>query len=150
MSETDRIQKQIELQAPVERVWQALTDYRQFGQWFRVNLEVPFELGQRAYGHITYPGYEHLRMEVVVEAIEPQQRFVFSWHPYPIEPHRDYSMEPPTIVEFLLTPIDGGTLLQVTESGFDALPASRRDEAYRMNDGGWSEQMKNIQHYVTP
>ena len=147
-SVSDKIEKKIELKASVERVWQALTDYRQFSEWFRVNLEVPFVVGERAFGQITYPGYEHVRMEVVVVAIEPMTRFAFTWHPYAIEPNVDYSNEPPTTVEFILRPIEGGTHLTVTESGFDAVPASRRSEAFRMNDGGWTAQVKNIEAYV--
>lgn len=145
---TDRIEKQITLNAPLERVWHALTDYRQFSRWFRVNLEVPFVVGQPAYGQITYPGYEHVQMKVDVVAIEPMSRFAFEWHPYAVDPNIHYSAEPPTTVEFTLQPTDRGTLLTVVESGFDAVPASRRSEAFRMNDGGWSGQMKNIQNYV--
>ena len=147
-SVSDKIEKKIELKASVERVWQALTDYRQFSEWFRVNLEVPFVVGERAFGQITYPGYEHVRMVVVVVAIEPMTRFAFTWHPYAIEPNVDYSNEPPTTVEFILRPIESGTHLTVTESGFDAVPASRRSEAFRMNDGGWTAQVKNIEAYV--
>jgi uncharacterized protein YndB with AHSA1/START domain len=145
---TDRIVKQIELSAPVERVWQALTDYRQFSQWFRVDLEVPFVVGQPAYGRITYPGYEHVQMKVDVIAIEPMTRFAFQWHPYAVDPNIDYSSEPPTTVEFTLSPTAHGTTLTVVESGFDAVPQARRSEAYRMNDGGWTGQMQNIQSYV--
>ena len=145
---TDRIEKQIELKAPISRVWRALTDHREFGTWFRVKLEGPFEVGRVARGQITYPGYEHVRWEVVVEAIEPEHLFAFAWHPYAVEPTIDYSKEPTTRVEFRLEPKGEGTLLIVTESGFDAIPKERRFEAYRMNDGGWSEQMKNIRAHV--
>ena len=145
---TDRIEKRIELSAPVERVWQALTDYRQFSQWFRVRLEVPFVVGEPAYGQITYPGYEHVQMQVQVVAIEPLTRFAFEWHPYAVDPNINYSLEPPTTVEFTLRPTASGTLLTVVESGFDAVPAARRSEAFRMNDGGWTGQMNNIQTYV--
>lgn len=148
MSSTDRIVKQIEIQAPVSRVWQALTDYREFGEWFRVQLEVPFVLGRPAFGQITYPGYEHIRMEIQVIAIEPMTRFAFTWHPYAVEPGVDYSQEPPTTVEFLVQAVANGTIVTVTESGFDAVPASRRSEAFRMNDGGWTIQMENIKNYV--
>jgi hypothetical protein len=48
-----------------------------------------------------------------------------------------------------LEKIANGTLLVVTESGFDKIPSDRRPEAFRMNDGGWTEQMKNIENYVT-
>jgi uncharacterized protein YndB with AHSA1/START domain len=146
----NRIEKRIELKAPVARVWRALTDYREFGEWFRVKLEGPFVPGQVTRGHITYPGYEHLKWEAVVQKMEPEQLFSFTWHPYSVDPKIDYSKETPTLVEFRLEAIPGGTLLVLTESGFDKIPSHRRDEAYRMNEGGWSEQMKNIERYVTP
>lgn len=148
-SSTDRIEKQIDLKAPPARVWRALTDYREFGQWFRVKLDGPFVVGQKARGHITHPGYEHLVMEVMVQKMEPQRLFAFHWHPYAIDPTADYSKEPPTLVEFTLEPIPGGTRLIVSESGFDALPPGRRDEAFRMNSGGWEQQVKNIEAHVS-
>ena len=147
-SSTDRIEKRIELNAPVSRVWRALTDYREFGTWFRVALEAPFVAGQSTRGRILYPGYEHLVMEVDVQKVEPQHLFSFHWHPYAVDLGVDYSSEPPTLVEFILEPAGQGSVLAVTESGFDALPASRREEAFRMNDGGWTEQMTNIETHV--
>jgi uncharacterized protein YndB with AHSA1/START domain len=145
---TDRIEKRIELNAPPARVWRALTDYREFGQWFRVSLEAPFAPGKKTRGRITYPGYEHLVMELVVQKMETERLFSFHWHPYSVDPKVDYSNEPPTLVEFRLTKTAKGTLLVVTESGFDAIPAARRDEAFRMNSAGWAEQMKNVETYV--
>lgn len=147
-SSTDRIEQQVELKAPVSRVWRALTDHREFGQWFRVQLEEPFAPGQRTHGHLTHPGYEHLVMEVVVDRMEPERLFSFHWHPYAVDPKVDYSKEPPTRVEFTLEPTASGVLLRVTESGFDALPPGRRDEAFRMNTGGWAQQLKNIEAHV--
>ncbi len=144
-----RIEKQIEITAPVSRVWRALTDSRQFGEWFRVKMDGPFVAGQPLSGQITYPGYEHLRMEIVVKAIEPEKFFSYTWHPYAIDPKVDYTKEEPTLVEFRLEPTGGGTLLTVTESGFDKIPSARRAEAFKGNDGGWAQQMKNIQAYVS-
>ena len=144
----DRIEKQIELKAPVSRVWRALTDYREFGEWFRVKLEGPFVAGQSAEGFITWPGYEHLRMEVVVQKIEPERYFSYTWHPYALDPKIDYSKETPTLVEFALEKTAKGTLLKVTESGFDKIPSGRRLEAFRMNDNGWTQQVKNIESHV--
>ncbi len=144
----DRIEKRIELKAPVSRVWRALTDYREFGRWFRVKLEGPFVVGEVSRGHITYPGYEHLKWEAVVQAMEPERLFSFTWHPYAVDPSIDYSHEPPTLVEFRLEKTGTGTLLLLTESGFDKIPAERRAEAMRMNEGGWTEQMKNIENHV--
>jgi uncharacterized protein YndB with AHSA1/START domain len=146
----DRIEKRIELKAPIARVWRALTDYREFGEWFRVKLEGPFVPGQVSRGHITYPGYEHLKWEAVVQKMEPERLFSFTWHPYASDPKKDYSKETPTLVEFKLEKIPNGTLLLLTESGFDKIPADRRAEAFRRNDGGWTEQMKNIEAHVAP
>jgi uncharacterized protein YndB with AHSA1/START domain len=145
---SDIIVKSIEIDAPVARVWEALTDYRQFGTWFRVKLEGPFVPGKVARGPITYPGYEHIVFEAQVEKMEPERYFSFRWHPYAVDPDVDYSGEPTTLVEFRLQPKGTGTVITVTESGFDAIPKHRRAEAYRMNDGGWAEQMSNIQRHV--
>lgn len=147
-SSTDRIEKQIEIAASVSRVWRAITDFREFGQWFRVSLEGPFVVGEVTRGQITYPGYEHVTMEVIVEAIEPEHRFAYWWRPYAIDANIDYSSEPRTLVEFTLEASTTGTLLRVAESGFDGIPAHRRDEAFRMNDGGWAAQMKNVHEHV--
>lgn len=145
---TDQIEKTIELKAPIERVWQALTDHREFGEWFRVSLDQPFQPGREASGRILHPGYEHLTWKATIRAMEKPHLFSFTWHPYGIDPDVDYSTETPTLVEFRLVPTPQGTRLTVTESGFDKIPAHRRDEAFRMNDGGWTQQMKNIEAHV--
>ncbi|HEY1758145.1 MAG TPA: SRPBCC family protein [Bryobacteraceae bacterium] len=143
-----RIEKQIELKAPVSRVWRALTDHVEFGEWFRVKLEGPFLPGQVSRGNITWPGYEHIKWEAVVQTMEPERLFSFTWHPYAVDPKVDYSMETPTLVEFKLEKTPTGTLLLVTESGFDKIPSDRRLEAIRRNEGGWAQQMTNIESYV--
>jgi uncharacterized protein YndB with AHSA1/START domain len=145
---SDRIEKTIELKAPVARVWRALTDHREFGTWFGVRLEGPFEPGKVTAGNKTNPCYEHIRFEAVVQKMEPERLFSFTWHPYAIDPKVDYSGEPPTLVEFTLQKTATGTLLRVVESGFDKISAKRRAEAFRMNDGGWTQQIKNIAHHV--
>ena len=145
---TDRIEKTIDLAAPIERVWRALTDPVEFGQWFRVAMETGFVPGEVARGRITHPGYEHVVWEATIEAMEAPSRFAFSWRPYAIDPAVDYSGETPTLVEFLLSPTPTGTRLVVVESGFDRVPAHRREEAFRMNDSGWSAQVQNIKAHV--
>lgn len=148
METPDRIVRSVEINAAPDRVWRALTDHAEFGTWFRVNLEGPFVVGEFATGRITYPGYEHLMMEVLVRTIEPMRRFAFEWRPYAIDPAHDYSKEPRTLVEFHVEKVSGGVRVTVTESGFSRIPALRRDEAFRMNDGGWAEQVKNIRAHV--
>jgi uncharacterized protein YndB with AHSA1/START domain len=147
-SSTDRIEKQVILKASRSRVWRALTDAGEFGTWFRVKLDGPFEVGKTVRGNITYPGYEHLKMEVVVERMEAERSFAFRWHPNAVDPNVDYSSEPSTLVEFRLEESAGGTALTIVESGFDRIPQARRDEAFRMNASGWAEQMKNIERHV--
>jgi uncharacterized protein YndB with AHSA1/START domain len=150
----DRIEKRIELKAPVSRVWRALTDYREFGEWFRVKLEGPFAPGQVSRGYITHPGYEHVKWEAVIQKMDPERLFSFTWpHPKSLDKATyspDYSQELTTLVEFSLEKTASGTLLVLTESGFDKLPSDRRLEAFRRNDGGWTQQMKNIETYVAP
>ena len=144
----DRIEKQIHLKAPRSRVWRALTDHREFSEWFGVNLESPFAPGQTSRGQITVPGYEHIRLEANVQKLEPEHYFSYTWHPYAIEPGVDYSKETPTLVEFRLEEKGGETLLTVTESGFSKIPAHRRDKAFHMNEHGWSQQLKDIEEHV--
>jgi len=145
---TDCIEKEIVLRAPRTRVWRALTNAKEFGEWFGVDFTGDFTLGARVQGCLTIPGYEHLTMEIAIEQIVPEQLFSYRWHPYAIEPGVDYASESTTLVEFQLAEVAGGTQLTVVESGFDRIPLARRAEAFRMNDQGWSEQLINIEQYV--
>jgi uncharacterized protein YndB with AHSA1/START domain len=148
LSDTDRIEKKVLLRAPRARVWRALTDAKEFGQWFGVDLAGPFAPGERVKGTITHKGYEHVPFEITVERMEPDRLFSYRWHPYAIDPKVDYSSEPTTLVTFELADEKDGTLLTVVESGFDLIPPGRRAEAFRMNDQGWAGQMKSIERHV--
>jgi uncharacterized protein YndB with AHSA1/START domain len=149
-SETDRIERSTLINAPRERVWELLSNAERFGTWFGANLKgQAFAPGQRARGNITYPGYEHIFFDVLVERVEPQDLLAFRWHPYAVDPSVDYTDEEPTLVTFTLTDSpDNGTLLKVVESGFDKVPPHRRLEAFRMNSGGWEAQMENIKRHA--
>ncbi len=142
------IKKRIELAAPVSRVWRALTDPVEFGQWFGVKIRGRFVAGKKTRGRITHPGYEHIKFELAVVSMEPEKLFSYSWHPYAADSSVDYSRETPTLVVFRLRKSKLGTLLTVTESGFGKIPAGRRPEAFRMNSWGWAAQMKNIKRHV--
>jgi uncharacterized protein YndB with AHSA1/START domain len=145
---TDRVEKTIDLNAPIERVWQALTDHTEFGTWFKVKIDAPFVSGQVATGQITHPGYEHVKWAATIKEMAPPHLFAFTWHPYAVDPKVDYSGETPTRVEFRLEAIAGGTRLVIVETGFEALPAHRRPDALRMNDSGWATQARNIKAHV--
>lgn len=145
----DCIEKELELKSPVARVWRALTDHEEFGEWFRVKLDGPFVMGGVSTGQITYPGYEHMKWEATVEAMEPERLFSLRWCPYGGDPDVDYSNEPTTLVEFRLEAKSVGTHLVISESGFNALPDDeRRVDALRSNTSGWNEQVKNIAAHV--
>jgi len=145
---TDRIEKQVILAAPRSRVWRALTDVSQFNAWFGVSLTTPFEPGVEVSGTIGIRGYEHVTMRIWIQTMEPERFFSFRWHPYAVEPGVDYSAEPPTLVSFTLEDAPGGTKLTIVESGFDAIPASRRAKAFSMNDKGWTGQAENIRKFL--
>jgi uncharacterized protein YndB with AHSA1/START domain len=146
---TDRIEKAIELSAPLARVWRALTDHKEFGIWFRVELEGPFVVGQISRGRTTYPGYEGMRWEAMIVAMEPERLFAFKWCPYEHDDDRDLSQMPHTLVEFRIEPTSTGTRLVISESGFDALPDDkRRLDALRSNTQGWEEQMRSLAAYA--
>jgi uncharacterized protein YndB with AHSA1/START domain len=149
MTSTDRILRSITLKAPVDRVWRALSNAEEFGNWFGVNLKGKvMKAGSQLQGHVTYPKYEHLIWNVVIERMDPNRSLSWRWHPAAVDESVDYSSEPTTLVEFELTEVRGGTLLTVVESGFDAVPAHRRLDAFRMNSGGWDTQMRNIERHV--
>jgi len=148
MTSTDRIEKKVVLRAPIGKVWQAIADSKKFGEWFGVKLGEPFEPSKKVKGKITNPKYEHIQFEMEIERVEPQNYFSYRWHPYAIDPKADYSTEPTTLVEFRLQEVKDGTELLITESGFDRIPASRRAEAFRMNENGWAGQAKQIAAYV--
>jgi len=146
---TDRIEKVIELSAPLTRVWRALTDHKEFGIWFRVELEGPFVVGQISRGRTTYPGYEGMKWEATIVAMEPERLFAFKWCPYEHDDDRDLSQMPHTLVEFRIVPTSTGTRLVISESGFDALPDDkRRLDALRSNTQGWEEQMRSLAAYA--
>ncbi len=145
---TDRIEKQILLQAPRARVWRAISDSHEFGAWFQCVFTEPFRPGATLRGRLTYPGYEHHTLEVTIEAMEPERRFAYRWHPHAVDPAVDFSGEPTTLVEFTLEDAPGGTLLRVVESGFDRLPIERRASALKGNERGWEGQMTAIERYL--
>ncbi len=146
---TDRIERKVLINAQRARVWRALADAGEFGDWFGVNFKgKTFVAGKHIQGKITYPGYEHLNMDVLVERIVPEQLLSWRWHPAAIDPKVDYSQEPTTLVVFELKEVEGGTLLTVIESGLDNIPLARRADVFRMNSSGWDQQMENIKKHV--
>lgn len=149
-SETDRIERSIHIKAPRSRVWNALSNAEEYGKWFGANLKgQTFAPGQRVQGPITISGFEHVVFDVIIERIEPEDLLSYRWHPYAKDATRDYSGEQRTLVTFTLKETADGTLLTVTETGFDQVPPDRRMEAFRMNGNGWEGQLRNIDRYAS-
>jgi uncharacterized protein YndB with AHSA1/START domain len=156
---TDRIEKKILLRAPRTRVWRALTDSREFGHWFGVKFDGPFVAKMPIHGVIApsqadaemakaQKPHEGKPFDIVVAQIEPERLFSFRWHPYAVTPGAEYSAEPTTLIEFVLEEVADGTMLTLTESGFDGIPLDRRAKAFSGNEQGWSMQMKAIEKYL--
>jgi uncharacterized protein YndB with AHSA1/START domain len=144
----DRIEKRTVLRAPRSRVWRALTDSKEFGDWFGVKVEGSFEAGARVRGKVTHPAWEHIPFEITIVQMEPERLFSWRWHPHMDEAGRDYSGEPTTLVVFELEEVPEGTRLTVVESGFEGIPADRLQKAFRGNESGWSGQLENIRRHV--
>jgi uncharacterized protein YndB with AHSA1/START domain len=156
---TDRIQKKILLKAPLARVWRALSDSTEFGTWFGMRFDGPFEPGTKMTGAIVptkvnadvakgQQKYEGLPIEITIEQMEPERLLSFRWHPGAVDPKVDYSREPTTLVVFTLEQVPDGVLLTVTETGFDQIPLARRAQTFASNEQGWAIQMTLIEAYV--
>jgi uncharacterized protein YndB with AHSA1/START domain len=147
-SQTDRIEKQTVVRAPLAKVWSSLSDPAEFGAWFGLKVEGSFTPGAKVKGTLTNPTYAHLTFEIVIAEVLPRKLFSYRWHPYAIDPKSDYSKEPMTRIEFRLEEVKEGTRVTLVESGFDQIPAARRAEAFRMNDGGWTQQIENLARHA--
>jgi len=156
---TDRIEKEVVLKAPLERVWRAISDVEEFGQWFGVRFDGPFVPGESVTGVITPTTVDDDVAKAQqphagkadtwhIVAVEPKRRLAFRWHPYAVESGVDYSAEPTTLVEFTLDEVADGVKLSIVESGFDAIPAERRASAFESNSEGWAAQTELVRKYL--
>jgi uncharacterized protein YndB with AHSA1/START domain len=146
---TDRIERKVLIKATRARVWRAVSDAAEFGSWFGVDFKgKAFVAGNSVQGKITYPGYEHLTMEVLIDQVVPERLLSWRWHPAAIDPAVDYSQEPTTLVVFELEEVEGGVMLSVVESGLDKIPLERRATVLRLNSSGWDAQMENVKKHV--
>lgn len=148
-ADDDRIVKMVELNAPIRSVWKALTDHKEFGQWFRVDLDQPFEANAKSTGKMTYPGHEGVPWLAYVERMDHECLFSFRWHDSEESSAEQDENQPALLVEFQLEETPAGTRLTITESGFSALPSSRRIELMRGNEEGWNIQADNIAQYLS-
>lgn len=145
----NQIERVVNLNASVERVWVALTDHKEFGSWFRLSLHSPFRVGEVTHGEVTYPGHEGLPFWARVEAMDEPHRFSFVWPmDETVQPDDQRLDKKSTLVEFIIEPSSNGSKLTIRESGFEKLPEDKRVQIFRDNESGWDAQTKNIRGFV--
>lgn len=155
----DRIEKRVVLRAPLDRVWRAISDAKEFGRWFGVRFDGPFIAGKTVTAAITPTTVDNevakrqephtgVKSTWQIVAIEPPRRFAYRWHPFAVDPEVDYHDEPTTLVEFTLAETDEGVLLTIVESGFDAIPEARRSDSFEANAEGWAMQTDLVRRYT--
>jgi uncharacterized protein YndB with AHSA1/START domain len=142
------IEKRTFVRASRSRVWRALTDPKEFGAWFGVEIAGPFAPGSRVEMKTTSKEFSGIRFFIVIERMEPETTFAWRWHPGMPQPEIDYSKEPTTLVTFHLEETEGGTNLTVVETGFDQISLARRASVYSDNEKGWDDQLASISRYV--
>lgn len=144
----NKIEKQIVIRAPRERVWRAITNIAEFSKWFQVESKDAFAPGARVHMISTHESCPGESFYVFVEEMDAPCKFSWRWHPGRKEAGVDYHDEPTTLVVFLLEEAQGGTLLTITESGFDQISLTRRAAVLKQNTGGWEFMVKQIASYV--
>ena len=156
---TNRIEKTILLRAPLKRVWRAVPDSTEFGNWFGMRFNAPFA-PEATMTAVIVPTtvnqevakmqkpYEGISFAIKIEQMQPERLFSFRWHPGAVEPGIDYASEPTTLVVFTLEQAPDGVQLTVTESGFDQIPLARRAKAFGANEGGWTLVIKLVEEYL--
>jgi uncharacterized protein YndB with AHSA1/START domain len=142
------IERKVLLRAPRSRVWNALTDVNKFCEWFGVDsADGVFTPGAKV--HMKASKESCGDFDLLVQEIQPEHLFSWRWHPGAHDPSVDYAREPTTLVAFKLADAEGGTLLTITESGFDAISLERRAKVFGQNNQGWDGQVQNLQRYVS-
>lgn len=129
---SDVIERELHVRAPIERVWEVVTDATYVARWFGDKAEVDLRPG----GAAMFGWTEHGDANAVVERVEPPRLFSFRWmraHDVPYDP-----AAVTTLVEFTLTPEDGGTRLRLVESGFG------EEGHLKENSGGWDAELADL------
>ena len=146
--ELSRIDRSIDIKAPVDRVWRALTEPAELSAWFRVTIDGDIQAGQTIWMTSSHSPYVGMRFEVRIVELTRPSRVVWQWHPGEVDPATDYSAEPMTTVVFTLHPTAEGTRVEVAETGFDQLSLARRAKALAENNQGWAEVTVWLKNHV--
>lgn len=140
---SDRIHREITISAPIRRVWAVLTESDHIARWFGDAAELDLRPGGRA----LFGWAEHGTFRAEIQHVDPCRYLAYRWA---AEPDVDPTPANSTLVEFQLTPVDGGTRLSVTESGFAELTmsADERRKHLQGNASRWSSELAELQAYA--
>lgn len=142
MKSRHRIERQIELKAPIEKVWSAITKAEELRKWFGDVAELELREGGR--GQVGWSEFGSIS-ELVVESVEPPSHFAFSWSAVANAPF-DGSLA--TRVDIYLEDLGETTRLKVEESGFDELPESIGRSVFEENRSGWGHELEDLEAYL--
>jgi uncharacterized protein YndB with AHSA1/START domain len=134
----DVIERDLRIDAPVERVWQVITDPAYVAKWFGDTAEIELRPG----GPMMLGWSEHGKFNAVVERVDPPREFAFRWNRDPAVPFGGGAVS--TLVEFSLSPEDGGTRLRLVESGF------ADDQHRKDHEGGWDAELAELVAFAGP
>jgi uncharacterized protein YndB with AHSA1/START domain len=148
IAELSRVDRAIEIQAPPESVWRALTTKEELSAWFHVTIDGEIAAGQEIWMTMLHEQYAGIRFSVNIVELTPPSRFVWQWHPGAVDPNVDYGREPRTTVTFALEPCPAGTRLSVAETGFDQISLDRRAKVHQDNTQGWAEVVVWIRNHA--
>ena len=144
----DRIEREIEIDAPIDVVWTVITEPEHINGWFTDSAEIDVRRG--AEGRFGWEAGEHNRAMVVnvrIERIEPPHFFSFRWH-YP--DGEEPTEENAPLVEFSLEPVGDSTLLRVVESGLEKIVRSEDDKEtyFAEHASGWARIVERLRDYA--
>lgn len=140
----EQIEREIVIEAPVERIWAMLTEAELIQQWFAFDGAT---IDPRPGGALVMTWKEHGVYHARIERIEPERLFSYRWARLPDEqPGAGNS----TLVEFTVTPEGSGARLRVVESGFAELdlPESEQAEWAAENVQGWSGGFASLKEHA--
>jgi uncharacterized protein YndB with AHSA1/START domain len=134
------ITRTIEIAAPRQRVWDALTTPELLSQW--LGQEAVFEPKVGAKGSYSWSDWG--RFPLIVEQVEEPSRLAVRWAR---SPDGELTESTSTVAHYQLDEIDGGTLLTVVETGFELLDGNQQT-SFEDNTKGWAEELGELKVFL--
>jgi uncharacterized protein YndB with AHSA1/START domain len=147
MGSEDRIEREITIAAPVERVWAVLTEPEHVGKWFGQGPPAPIDLRPGGIMHLDHGQYGQFPTRI--EKVDPPHYFAYRWASG--YPGQEATEDNATLVEFTLTPDGDGTRLHLVESGFATLvlpEETRATASYESHSAGWTDVLAGMREHA--